>query len=85
MKRLFDKIRIAEDDIIQYDEDQVEDADVVVVSYGISSRVAERAIRMARGHEHQGRPFPHDHRLAVSRRSACASSAPESRLSWSPS
>jgi 2-oxoglutarate/2-oxoacid ferredoxin oxidoreductase subunit alpha len=48
VKRLFDKIRIAEYDIIQYDEDQVEDADVVVVSYGISSRVAERAIRMAR-------------------------------------
>jgi 2-oxoglutarate ferredoxin oxidoreductase subunit alpha len=48
VKRLFDKIHVAESDIIQIDEDQTENADVVVVSYGITSRVAERAIQMAR-------------------------------------
>jgi 2-oxoglutarate ferredoxin oxidoreductase subunit alpha len=46
--RLFDKIRAGEKDIIVWDEDRTEDADVVVVSYGITSRVAERAIQMAR-------------------------------------
>ncbi len=36
------------DKIILFEEDQIEDADVVVVSYGITSRVAQRAIEMAR-------------------------------------
>ncbi len=46
--RLVDKIRLQADDIIRYEEDQVEEADVVVVSYGISYRVALRAIEAAR-------------------------------------
>jgi len=46
--RLFDKIRRAADELVMIDEENVEGADVVVVSYGITSRVAQRAIQMAR-------------------------------------
>ena len=46
--RIVDKIRLQAEDIIRYEEDQVDGADVVVVSYGITYRVALRAIDMAR-------------------------------------
>lgn len=46
--RLFEKIRRASDELVMVEQDGVEDADVVVVSYGITSRVAERGIQMAR-------------------------------------
>ena len=46
--RQFEKIRRAEDELTLIDEDHMDDADVAVVSYGITSRVAERAIQMAR-------------------------------------
>ncbi len=48
VRRLVDKIRKNADKIILYEEDQIEGADVVVVSYGITSRVAQRSIDMAR-------------------------------------
>jgi 2-oxoglutarate/2-oxoacid ferredoxin oxidoreductase subunit alpha len=48
VRRLFDKVRIAEDEITQWDEGDTEKADVIVVSYGITSRVAQRAIELAR-------------------------------------
>jgi len=48
VKRLVDKIRKNADKIILYEEDQIDGADVVVVSYGITSRVAQRAIDLAR-------------------------------------
>ncbi|HOQ47454.1 MAG TPA: 2-oxoacid:acceptor oxidoreductase subunit alpha [Bryobacteraceae bacterium] len=48
VRRLKEKIRAAEDRLTFVDEDGVEDAQVIVVSYGITSRVAERAIEMAR-------------------------------------
>ena len=48
VRRLVDKIRLNADKIIEYREDQVEGADVVVVSYGITSRVAIPAIERAR-------------------------------------
>ncbi len=48
VKRLVDKINKNVDDIVLYEEDGIEGADVVVVSYGITSRVAQRAIEMAR-------------------------------------
>ncbi len=48
IRRLQQKIRAAEDQLTLVDEDGVENADVIVVSYGITSRVAERAIEMAR-------------------------------------
>jgi 2-oxoglutarate ferredoxin oxidoreductase subunit alpha len=48
VRRIVDKIRLQAGKIIRYDEDQVDGADVVVVCYGISYRVAQRAIAMAR-------------------------------------
>jgi 2-oxoglutarate ferredoxin oxidoreductase subunit alpha len=45
---LIDKIRKNRDKIIEIREENVEDADVVVVSYGITSRVAYRAVEQAR-------------------------------------
>jgi 2-oxoglutarate ferredoxin oxidoreductase subunit alpha len=46
--RIVDKIRKQADRIIRYEEDQVDGADVVLVSYGITYRVAQRAIERAR-------------------------------------
>jgi 2-oxoglutarate ferredoxin oxidoreductase subunit alpha len=48
VRRLQSKITDAADRIALLDEQSVEDADVVVVSYGITSRVAQRAIELAR-------------------------------------
>jgi len=49
VKRLIDKIRNNRFDIYDYREDGVEGADVVVLSYGISARIASRAVALARG------------------------------------
>lgn len=46
--RLFEKIRRAADRLVMVEAEQIEGADVVVVSYGITSRVALRAVQMAR-------------------------------------
>ncbi|MEK9138760.1 MAG: 2-oxoacid:acceptor oxidoreductase subunit alpha [Bacteroidota bacterium] len=46
--RLVNKIKHNADRIIEYNEDQVEGADVVVVTYGITSRTAIPAIEQAR-------------------------------------
>jgi len=48
VRRLVDKIRLNRNDIIKYKEIQVEDADVIVCAYGISARIAQFAVRMAR-------------------------------------
>ena len=48
VRRLQNKIRKAIDRIALYEEEGVEGADVIVVSYGITSRVAQRAIDLAR-------------------------------------
>ncbi|MBI3476863.1 MAG: 2-oxoacid:acceptor oxidoreductase subunit alpha [Acidobacteria bacterium] len=48
VNRLQNKILNAIDRITLVEEERTEDADVVVVSYGITSRVAQRAIEMAR-------------------------------------
>jgi 2-oxoglutarate ferredoxin oxidoreductase subunit alpha len=48
VRRLQEKILGAADRLGLYEEDGVENADVIVVSYGITSRVAQRAIEMAR-------------------------------------
>jgi 2-oxoglutarate ferredoxin oxidoreductase subunit alpha len=48
VRRLVDKIRTKADEIVVLDEEQVDGADVVVVSYGISSRVAIPAVEKAR-------------------------------------
>ncbi|MFQ5652055.1 MAG: 2-oxoacid:acceptor oxidoreductase subunit alpha [bacterium] len=46
--RLVEKINKNAETIIHYQEENTGDAEVVVVSYGISSRVAMRAIKLAR-------------------------------------
>ncbi len=48
VRRIVEKIRKNADKIIRIEEEHTEDADVVVVSYGITSRVALRAIDEAR-------------------------------------
>jgi 2-oxoglutarate/2-oxoacid ferredoxin oxidoreductase subunit alpha len=48
VRRLQDKIKKNVDKITLYEEEQIAGAEVVVVSYGITSRVAQRAIELAR-------------------------------------
>ena len=48
VNRLVDKIRNNVDRIALYHEDSIDDAEVVVISYGITSRISMRAIRLAR-------------------------------------
>ncbi len=48
VRRLVNKINLNADAIVRYEEDQVEGADVVVVTYGITSRTAIPAIEEAR-------------------------------------
>jgi 2-oxoglutarate ferredoxin oxidoreductase subunit alpha len=87
VRRLQQKIRGAEEQLTFIEEDGVEDAEVVVVSYGITSRVAERAIEMARARGvRTGRcrligiwPFP-DQRLREIARNANAFVVPEINL-----
>jgi 2-oxoglutarate/2-oxoacid ferredoxin oxidoreductase subunit alpha len=49
VRRLVEKITNARDEICEFEADGLEDADVVVVSYGITSRIARRAVQLARG------------------------------------
>lgn len=46
--RLVDKIRLNAHKIIRYEEEKINGADVIVVSYGITARVAQQAIELAR-------------------------------------
>jgi len=46
--RLVDKITKNADDIVRFEEEEIDGADVVVISYGITSRVARMGIEMAR-------------------------------------
>ena len=48
VRRIVEKIRSNADKIIELEEQETEGADVVVVSYGITSRVAVKAIEMAK-------------------------------------
>jgi 2-oxoglutarate ferredoxin oxidoreductase subunit alpha len=48
LDRLIRKITDFSDEIIDYEEFLVKDADVVVVTYGISSRPSKRAVKLAR-------------------------------------
>ena len=48
VRRLVDKIRLNADRIIKIEEEHVEDAEIVVISYGISARTAKSAVEMAR-------------------------------------
>ncbi|MCX6624044.1 MAG: 2-oxoacid:acceptor oxidoreductase subunit alpha [Acidobacteria bacterium] len=72
VRRLQDKIGKAVEQITLTEEEELEDADVVVVSYGITSRVAQRGIELARAKGHKvGKlrlitawPFP-DYKIAA--------------------
>jgi len=48
VRRLVDKIRLNSKDIIRYKESQIDDADIVVCAYGITTRIARHAVKMAR-------------------------------------
>jgi 2-oxoglutarate ferredoxin oxidoreductase subunit alpha len=48
VRRLNDKIKANVSQIVRYQEEEVDGAEVVVVSYGITSRVARMAMEMAR-------------------------------------
>jgi 2-oxoglutarate/2-oxoacid ferredoxin oxidoreductase subunit alpha len=48
VNRLINKVRNAADRIALFEEENTANADVVVISYGITSRVAQRGIDMAR-------------------------------------
>jgi 2-oxoglutarate ferredoxin oxidoreductase subunit alpha len=48
VRHLVDKIRMNADKIIRVEEDEIDGADIVVISYGITSRVAIRAVQKAR-------------------------------------
>jgi len=73
--RLKRKITQAADRLACYQEEGVEDAQVIVVSYGITSRVAQRAVELARARGAKvGRlrlitvwPFPEAHIRALAR------------------
>ncbi len=88
VRRLQQKVRAAEDRLTFVDEAGLEDAEVVVVSYGITSRVAQRAIDMARKKGIKaGRsrligvwPFPDAHLQEIARRGVKAFVVPEINL-----
>jgi 2-oxoglutarate ferredoxin oxidoreductase subunit alpha len=46
--RIVDKIRKNADKIIEYEETMMEDAEIVILSFGITSRIAQLAVEMAR-------------------------------------
>jgi 2-oxoglutarate ferredoxin oxidoreductase subunit alpha len=48
VRRLVEKVRLFKDELIDLEEEQTEGADVVVFSFGISSRVSIPAIQKAR-------------------------------------
>jgi 2-oxoglutarate ferredoxin oxidoreductase subunit alpha len=48
VQRIMDKILLNVDDIVRFEEEEVDGADVVVVAYGITARVARMGIDMAR-------------------------------------
>lgn len=48
VRRLVDKIRLNRRDIIRYKEVELEDADIILCAYGVSVRIAQAAVRMAR-------------------------------------
>jgi 2-oxoglutarate ferredoxin oxidoreductase subunit alpha len=48
VRHLIDKIKLNAEKVIRVEEDGTDDADVVVVSYGITSRVARMGVELAR-------------------------------------
>jgi 2-oxoglutarate ferredoxin oxidoreductase subunit alpha len=48
VRHLVDKIKTNADKIIKLEEDETDNAEIIVISYGITSRVTTRAVRKAR-------------------------------------
>ena len=48
VRRLINKVRQHVDQIVRYEETDLGDAEIVIVAYGITARVAMRAVQMAR-------------------------------------
>lgn len=48
IRRLINKIECNKYDIIEYKEESLDDAEIIVLSYGSTARSAQRAVRMAR-------------------------------------
>jgi 2-oxoglutarate/2-oxoacid ferredoxin oxidoreductase subunit alpha len=48
IRRIINKIRVHRKDIILYKETGIEDADIIVCSYGISARISQLAVQLAR-------------------------------------
>jgi len=65
VRRLMDKVRLAADDLVHVEEEGIEGADVIVVSYGITSRVAQRARRIGAPERPEGGQTPPARGLAV--------------------
>lgn len=76
VQRLSDKITRYKDEIIEIQEFMLDDADIAVVAYGISSRPAKRAVKLARADGAKVGmlrlktlwPFPEDAIRALSKR-----------------
>jgi len=66
--RLMNKIRNHRDDIIQIEERYLDDAEVVVVAYGISARTSLWPIEQARQEGITVWPFPEEHIRALAKR-----------------
>ncbi len=67
VKRLRAKIIDNAEKIWMYEQQDMAGAEIVVVCYGITARVAQRAIDMAQREGREGRQVPPDHRLALPR------------------
>ena len=48
VRHLIEKIRLNVDDIVRYEEENLDGAEVVVLSYGITSRVSRKGVELAR-------------------------------------
>jgi len=48
VRRLVDKIRLNRNEILKYEEVEVEDAEVIICAYGITARIAHLAVQRAR-------------------------------------
>ncbi len=53
LERVFRKIESSISDIMIYEEDGVQDADTLVIAYGVTARAARQAVEQARQHGHK--------------------------------
>ena len=61
IRRLIDKLKPISGPRAIFETENLDDAEVVVVSYGITSRVAQRALQLARARLISAWPFPDPH------------------------